>query len=704
MLALLFTDIEGSTALLHALGEEYPPQLEAHHRILRACFAAHGGVEVDTQGDSFFVVFRSVRSAVAAVVQAQHELYAFAWPPGHPLRVRMGLHCGEPMVTSQGYVGVDLHRTARLMSAGHGGQVLLSGAAAELVGDLAPGCELRDRGEHRLKDLPRPEHIFELCIDGLPCEFAPLRTLDNRPHNLPAHLSPILGRGREVEEVRALLESGQSLATLLGPGGTGKTRLALEVAASMLGLWEDGVFFVPLAPVPMPDATLPPEAVEDAIAGAVARELGLRDDGTHSAHGVAERLLAHLKERKMLLVLDNFEHLIGGAAIVSRWLSSCSGLQILATSRVPLHLRGEQEIPVSPLALPRRKPLPDAAALSQYAAVALFIERARAVRPEFRVDEANAPAIAEICVRLDGLPLAIELAAARIKLLSPATMLARLEKSLSFLIGGARELSARQQTLRAAIAWSYDLLGEDEKRLFRRLGVFRGGFSFESAEHVCTAPVGQSEDALDVFEGVSSLLNQSLLLRCDEADGQPRFGMLETIREFALEKLDAEGEGDELRGRHLDWCIERAEKLDAQSQHDLRSGLRLFEAEADNWRAAWNWSIGARPEDALRMAGEATLLWNRIGGTAEHYERLEASLTPRPTRRRGPLPRVALPHPGRPQPGRLGALRPAPGAVRSSGASGRATGVPGYRCRPAYVGRRERSAHRGGARTLRENC
>jgi predicted ATPase/class 3 adenylate cyclase len=621
-LVLLFTDIEGSTALLYALGEDYASQLEAHHRILRTSIAAHDGIEVDTQGDSFFVVFRSITNAVAAVVQAQRDLHAFSWPPGHPLRVRMGLHCGEPKPTRDGYVGVDLHRCARLMGAGHGGQVLLSGPAAALVSDLAPECELRDMGEHRLKDLPRPEHIFELRIHGLSPEFPALRTLDNLSHNLPAHLPPILGREQEIETLRALLQSGARLTTLLGPGGTGKTRLALEIAASTLDMWQDGVFFVPLAPVPSPDVSLAANALEDAIAGAVARELGLRDD----SQSVQESLLAHLKTRKMLLVLDNFEHLVGGSAIVARWRAGCPNLQILATSRVPLHLGGEQEIPVAPLALPRRKPPPDIATLSQYSAVALFIERARAVKPEFAVNEQNAPAIAEICARLDGLPLAIELAAARVKLLPPATMLARLGKSLSFLIGGARDMAARQQTLRAAIAWSYDLLGDDEKRLFRRLGVFRGGFTMESAEQVCAVPLDDSETTLDIFEGVSSLLNQSLLVSYDETAESPRFGMLETIREFALEVLEVAGEGERLRERHLEWCYQETQKQDVEMRRNLRHALSLFEAEADNWRAAWNWSISARPEDALRLASGATLLWNRIGATREHYDRLDASL------------------------------------------------------------------------------
>ncbi len=626
VLALLFTDIEGSTALLHALGEHYAAQLEAHRRILREAFAAHKGIEVDMQGDSFFAVFRSVKNAVNAMAQAQRDLHTHPWPTGHLLRVRMGLHCGEPTPTKEGYIGADVHRGARVMSAGHGGQMLLSGAAASLLSDLTSGWQLHDRGEHRLKDLPRLEHLWELCLPDLPCEFAPLRTLDHRSHNLPARLSPLLGRGQEMEAIGALLSSGARLTTLLGPGGTGKTRLSLEVAATTLELWEDGVWFVPLAPVSPPDATLPPSVVEDAVAGALTRELGLRDNGTQ---GVQEQLLAHLQTRQMLLVLDNFEHLSSGAGVVARWLAACPKLQILVTSRVALRLNGEQEIPVAPLALPSRKPFPDVAALSQYAAVALFIERARAVKPDFTVNEANAPAIAEICTQLDGLPLAIELAAARIKLLPPATMLSRLGRSLSFLIGGPRDVAARQQTLRAAIAWSYDLLKGDEKRLFRRLGVFRGGFGFDSAEQVCAVAVDDASP-LDVFEGVSSLLDQSLLLRRDEVDGQARFGMLETIREFALEQLDASGEGELLRKRHLNWCFEQAEERDAQMRFDLRGALRGFEVEADNWRAAWNWSITAQPEEALRLASGTALLWNRIGGLTEHFERLHASLRAAP--------------------------------------------------------------------------
>ena len=624
-LALLFTDIEGSTQLLEAWGDAYPAHLKAHRRILRAAFAAHGGVEVDTQGDSFFAVFRHVEHAVAAIVQAQRELHLYPWPPGDPLRVRMGLHWGEPMLTGEGYAGLDVHRGARLMSAGHGGQMLLSGAAASRAGALQAHCALLDRGAHRLKDLPQPESIFELRIDGVSGEFVPLRTLNARLHNLPLHLTPIVGREREIESLRARFKAGERLITLLGPGGTGKTRLSLEVALATLELWADGIYFVPLAPIAPPDESLSPDAHEfaiaNAIAGAVARELGLRDDGSQPN---AQRVLEHLKTRQILLVLDNFEHLIGGTAVVARWMSHCNGLAVLSSSRIPLHINGEREFPVAPLALPAIRHLPDLEKLAQLSAVRLFVERARAVKPEFALTQSNAPVVAEICVRLDGLPLAIELAAARIKLLPPPMILARLERGLELLVSGAREVAARHQTLRAAICWSTDLLSEADKQLFRRLAVFRGGFSFESATQVCGA------DGADVFEGIARLFDQSLLVRREEIEGEPRFGMLETIREFALEILEEAGEAEAMRERHLRWCLGEMNERNAEMPHNFGRALRLFKAEADNWRAAWNWSLKARPDAALRLAAGSALLWNRSGGTTESYGRLQAALDAAP--------------------------------------------------------------------------
>ena len=649
-LALVFTDIEGSTRLLQALGPKYPAQLAAHRAILRASFAAHGGVEVDTQGDSFFAVFRDVRAAIGAVVRAQRELHAYPWPEGFALRVRVGLHFGAPQRTNDGYVGLDLHRCARLMSAGYGGQILLSGAAAKMAGELDLSLELRDMGAHQLKDLPHPEPIFELRVAGLPTDFEPLRTIDNRPHNLPLHLSPIVGRQCEIAQLRAQLEAGATLITLLGPGGTGKTRLSLAVAAATRDLWPDGAFIVQLAPIA---AVGSQQFIEEAIAGAVARELGVRDDGSQT---LAQQLAVYFRERQMLLVLDNFEHLIEGAGVVAQWREGCPNLALLASSRIPLHLRGERQFPVSPLALPKnqrhqerqqsrrthletppfperrtvkeRRALPDAVTLSQFSALALFVERARAVQFDFVLDEHNVPVVAEICARLDGLPLAIELAAARIKLLPPAALLKQLDKGFGILKGRVRDGLGHHRTLRAAIEWSYDLLGDDDKQLFRRLSVFRGGFNLEGAEQVCAAR--NAGEPLDVLEGVASLLDQSLLGRRFEVEGEPRYAMLETIRQFALEMLEEGGEAETIRARHLSWCQSATDACNAEMRHDFGRALRLFRADADNWRAAWNWSIAARPDEALQLAATATLLWNRAGNTTENYQRLGNSLRAAP--------------------------------------------------------------------------
>ena len=647
-LALVFTDIEGSTRILQALGSKYPAQLAAHRAIMRAAFAAHDGVEVDTQGDAFFAVFGCVGDAIGAVVKAQRDLHSHPWPEGFALRVRVGVHWGAPQRTDEGYVGLDLHRCARLMGAGYGGQVLLSGAAAKRAGELDSALELRDLGAHQLKDLSHPEPIFELRIQGLPADFPPLRTVDNRPHNLPLHLSPIVGRKREIAQLRAQFEGGANLITLLGPGGTGKTRLSLAVAAQTRDLWPDGVFIVQLAPI-VANSCASKSIIEEDIAGAVARELGVRDDGSQT---VAERLTRHFKERQMLLVLDNFEHLIEGAGVVAQWRERCPKLAILASSRIPLHLRGEREFAVSPLDLPEnqayrkrqksrrtrletpslqerrttkeRRALPDAVALAQFSALALFAERARAVQPEFALDEHNAPIVTAICARLDGLPLAIELAAARIKLLPPAALLKRLDGGLRFLKGKTRDGLGHHQTLHAAIAWSYDLLADDDKRLFRRLAVFRGGFNLEGAEQVCADET--SDDSLDVLEGVASLLDQSLLGRRFDIEGEPRYAMLETIRQFALEKLEESGEAKTMRARHVSWCQRATDACNAEMRHDFGRALRLFRADTDNWRAAWNWSRATHSTHALQLAATAALLWNRAGNTTENYQRLEASL------------------------------------------------------------------------------
>ncbi len=465
----LFTDVEGSTELLARVGsDEYAQLIDEHRRLLRAAFADAGGREVDTQGDAFFVAFPSATGAVRAAVRAQRETAATQLP------IRVGIHTGEPSVGPAGYVGLDVPRAARICSAGHGGQVVISQSTRELVEDELPdGVALRDLGEHRLKDLTRPQRLSQLVIEGLSNEFPALRTLENRPTNLPVQPTALIGREREVAAVVERLRRKEvRLLTLTGPGGTGKTRLGLQAAAELLEDFPQGVFFVALAPISDPELVLP----------TIVQTIGLRESG---AAPLVESLGHFLAEKRLLLLLDNLEHLVEAAPSLGELLAAAPQLKLLVTSRVPVHLAAEHEFHVPPLGLPETSHLPEVSSLQQYAAVALFIDRACAVKADFAVTNTNAPAVAEICVRLDGLPLAIELAAARTKLLSPQALLARLEQSLDLLTGGPRDAPARQQTLRATIDWSYQLLGPNEQTLFARLAVFAGGCTLEAAEAVC---------------------------------------------------------------------------------------------------------------------------------------------------------------------------------------------------------------------------
>ncbi len=614
----LFTDIEGSTKLAERLGTAaWSELLEAHHAILREAFAASSGREIKTEGDSFFVVFRSAQAAVGATVDAQRALAAHAWPDGAAIRVRMGLHTGEGVLVADGdYVGLDVHRAARVASAGHGGQVLVSSTTRALVdGALPAGVELRDLGEHRLKDLSRPERIGQLVIVGLPDHFPALKTLSNLPNNLPVMLTTFVGRGAEVARVRELL-AGSRLVTLTGPGGTGKTRLSLQLAAEAIDAFPDGVFFVPLGPIA--DPTL--------VAGTIASVLGIQDVG---GTPIEQRLADYLTSRRLLLVLDNFEQVTDAAPLINDLLRSAPELKCVVTSRAVLHLYGEQEFPVPPLGVPDTMHLPPLEALTQYEAVALFIARARSVRPDFQVDNDNAPAVAEVCARLDGLPLAIELAAARIKLLSPQAMLARLQSRLDLFGGGvARDLPARQQTLRGAIAWSYDLLDEESRRLFRRLSVFVGGFVLEAAEAICgPAPEGSAGPASDVLEGLGALVDQSLLRQSDQHE-HARFVMLGTIREFAWDALGECGERDEIRARHAAYFADFAERaLPHLTAEDRGEWLDYLEHEHDNLRAAIAWSIEtAEPTVGARLGAALWRFWQTRGHLREGLRRLEAVL------------------------------------------------------------------------------
>ncbi|MBI4260811.1 MAG: tetratricopeptide repeat protein [Actinobacteria bacterium] len=584
----LFTDVEGSTRLLQSLGDGYGALLERHNELMRGAVESGGGVVFGSEGDAMFAVFRTAPAAVAASVAAQRAMAAEAWPSGAVVRVRMGLHTGEGALAGDGYVGIDLHRVARVAAAGHGGQVLVSATTRALVDKALPdGVWLRDLGPHRLKDLPDPENLFQLVIPALPADFPPLRTLDARPNNLPVQLTGFIGRDREVAELKGLLRQAR-LVTLTGPGGTGKTRLSLRVAAELLPDFADGVWFVPL------DTITDPALVAPTIANALSVEEGETPTD--------ELLARHLSNRELLLVLDNFEQVMGAGPLVPRLLVAAPKLRVVVTSREVLHVSGEHEFPVPPLSLPDPDHLPSAEALSQYDAVALFIQRARAVNASFGVTDQNAPAVAEICTRLDGLPLAIELAAARLKLFPPDALLARLESSLRFLRGGARDLPTRQQTLRDAIAWSHDLLDPAERTLFRRLSIFMGGWSLAAAEAVVA-----EDDAgdLDVVDGLASLVDKSLVRQRQMDDGDLRFRMLETIREFSRERLVESGEEEEIAGRHEAHFLALAQEAGAQLAGSGQvAALDRLAREHHNLRTAFNHAMeGGDVEAALRAAG-----------------------------------------------------------------------------------------------------
>jgi len=606
-----FSDIEGSTRLIQQLGEHYPDVLLAHHTIQREALAANRGHELRTEGDSFFIVFESALEACAGAAAVQKMLAQHAWPLDGRVRVRIGLHTGEATLVGNEYLGLDVHRAARVASAGHGGQVLVSETTRALVEHaLPPGLTLKELGLHRLKDLARPERLFQLSVEGLPSEFPALKTLEAIPNNLPTQLTSFIGRDDQVREAKQLLARSR-LLTLTGPGGTGKTRLSLQIAAEVLDQFADGVYFVPLASVQ------DPELVPSAIAQALAISI------TGSRRPI-DALLDHLRDRRLLLVLDNFEQLLPAAHVTTELLEASPGLRVLVSSRAVLRLYGEQEFPVPPLALPDLKALPNLSTLSQFEAVRLFIERAVAVKPDFRATNENAPAIAGIGERVDGLPLAIELAAARVKLFSPQALLARLEKSLSALGSGARDLPGRQQTLRGAIQWSYDLLNEGERRLLARFSVFARGAGLEHVEAVC----GPADDVGgDVVDGLDQLADQSLLRRLPDFE-EPRFLMLQTIRDFAAERLEQSGEAAAVKDRHLQAFISLAKQAQPHMfGHQRKEWLDRLEIEQDNFRAALDWAITSdKTDSALVLSSSLWRFWQMRGHIDEGRSRVAQAL------------------------------------------------------------------------------
>jgi predicted ATPase/class 3 adenylate cyclase len=555
----LFTDVEGSTKLLHLLGEEgYAEALAEHRVVVREACVSEGGVEVDTQGDAFFFAFPTALGAIEAASSFTEALTA------GPVQVRVGVHTGTPLLTEEGYIGGDVHRAARIAAAGHGGQVLVSSSTAQLV-DL----ELTDLGEHRLKDLSAPERIYQHGDGDFPALKSLFRT------NLPVPATPFLGRERELADVVSLLGTTR-LLTLTGPGGTGKTRLAAQAAGLASEGYPDGVWWIPLAP--LRDSTL----VLETAAQVVGSKNGLVD---------------HIAGKQMLCLFDNFEQVVDAAPALATLVTACPNLDVLVTSREPLHVSGEQEYAVPPLV--------------HEEGVGFFLARARAVKPDFAPDEA----VSEICTRLDDLPLALELAAARVKALSSAQILERLDERLPLLTGGARDHPERQRTLRATIAWSYDLLSDEEQQLFARLAVLRGGCTLEAAEDICRAHL----------DNLQSLVDKSLLRFTNE-----RYWMLETIREYAAERLEESGEADDLRRRHAQHFLALAEESDAVMGPDHRDAeiwVSRLQDEHDNLRAALDELIArAEGEPAQQLAGALWKFWYMTGAIGEGRRRLEAAL------------------------------------------------------------------------------
>jgi predicted ATPase/class 3 adenylate cyclase len=595
----LFTDIEGSTRLLQGLGSEWPSVLDQHNRLLRDAIRGAGGVDVRTEGDAFFAVFSSATAAASAAVTAQRALEIHAWPPDAPVRVRMGLHTGEGAIGGDDYVGLDVHRAARIGAAGHGGQVLVSAATAELLrGALASDARLKDLGHHRLKDLARPERIYELTVDGLQEAFPPLRSLET-PTNLPPERTPFVGRRREVDALMGVVRGGR-LVTLTGPGGTGKTRLALRAVRELFPEHPDGVFLVELGAV----------TDERLVAATIADAVGVRAERQRA---ILDVLREYLATRYMLLVLDNFEQVLAAAPVMSALLETAPGLKVIVTSRERLNLEGEHEVPVPPLSIPAaslEEAGPDLAERSD--AVALFVQRAAAVHPGFTLTHENAADVAELCRRLDGLPLAIELAASRVKLLSPAAILERLEHRLELLTGGPVDAPARQRTLREAIAWSYELLDPDEQATFRRLSVFAGGWDLDAAK---AAGSGEERER-DTLDMLGSLVDKSLVVGMPDRD---RFRMLETIREFGLGELGAAGESDAIRDRHADWYLGLARRAAPHLRgRDQKLWLDRLELEHDNLRAALAHAIATGMATiALRLISALWRFWHLHGHLGE---------------------------------------------------------------------------------------
>jgi len=613
-ITFLFTDIEGSTRLWEQEPVRMRSALACHDALTRAAVADHGGKVVKMTGDGVYAAFEDASNAVTAVLELQHGLSDPAATAGIALALRCGLHLGVVERRDNDFFGGAVNRAARIMGAAHGGQILLSQAVIAAVHDrLPPAIALRDLGVVRLRDLATPEHVFQLVAPQLRQEFPALRSLAATPNNLPQQLTSLIGRERELIEVQQLLDSAPVL-TLLGVGGLGKTRLALQTGAEVLDRFPDGVWFVELAP--LSDERLVPQAV--------ATVLGVKEE---AGRALADTLALHVADRQMLLVLDNCEHLLQASARLTRQLLQASrSLKVLATSREPLHIAGETTYPVPTLAIPGPQRIFAPEALTEFASVRLFLDRAAAVQPAFRITHGNAAAVATLCQRLDGIPLALELAAARMRSLPVETIAARLQDRLRLLTKGDQTALPRQQTLRASIDWSYDLLAQRERAVFRRLAVFAGGWSLDAAEAV---GAGDDIDASDVIDLMTQLVEKSLVL-LDPAAG--RYRMLETVRQYAQEKLAESGEENTTRMQHLAFYVAFLEEA-MQKLQGPQQGAWLAAIDLDHQNillaAASCDRVEGGTESGLRLVCAAQLYWLRSGLLGLGY-RIAAEALARP--------------------------------------------------------------------------
>jgi predicted ATPase/class 3 adenylate cyclase len=614
----LFTDIEGSTKLWQAFPESMKAALERHHALLQSAIESHGGYVFQIVGDAFCAAFRTAPEGVAAALAAQRALARQSWGETGPVRVRMALHSGTAEVEAGAYrsgeyaSGLTLSRAARLLSAGHGGQILLSRVAQELARDrLPPDAGLRDLGERRLRDLVHPEHIFQLVAPDLPIEFPALRSLDILPNNLPLQLTSFIGREPELRDISGLLRENR-LATLTGPGGTGKTRLALQVGADAFETFPDGVWLVELASLSNP--ALVPQAVASVV-----------DIREETNTPLLTTLSDQLRRRRLLLILDNCEHLVEPCAeLVAALLRTCAQVKILATTREPLGVAGEVVFRVPSLSVPEVRNLPAVERLTEYDAVRLLVHRATAARPDFAVTSVNAAAVVQICQRLDGIPLAIELAAARLKVLSPQQIAAHLNERFHLLTGGNRTALPRHQTLRGLIDWSYGLLVDAERELLRRLSVFAGGWTLTAAEAI---GVGGSVGRDDVLDLLSRLVDKSLVMTDEQAD-ETRYRLLETVREYSLDRLREAAEDAGARDRHRDFYLAFGEEAAPQLRGpDQTAWLKRLASDHDNFRAALRWSLDAGDvEKSLRLGASLWQFWDTHAHVTEGLDWLEQIL------------------------------------------------------------------------------